>query len=91
MPDFHALAVDEVRHVGDCVAVVLATSKEPQRTHSRAWSSTTSRCRLLSTWTLLWSRAHRWSMPPPGPTVATPLKLPCGDYAAAKAKQPRSW
>ncbi len=27
MPDFHVLAVDEVRHVGDCVAVVLATDK----------------------------------------------------------------
>ncbi|HTY71488.1 MAG TPA: xanthine dehydrogenase family protein molybdopterin-binding subunit [Actinomycetes bacterium] len=27
MPDFPALATDEVRHVGDCVAVVLATSR----------------------------------------------------------------
>ncbi len=27
MPDFPSLAIDEVRHVGDCVAVVLATSR----------------------------------------------------------------
>ena len=27
MPDFPALAVGEVRHVGDCVAVVLATDR----------------------------------------------------------------
>jgi aerobic carbon-monoxide dehydrogenase large subunit len=27
MPDFPALAIDEVRHVGDCVAVVLATDR----------------------------------------------------------------
>ncbi len=28
MPDFPALAVDKARHVGDCVAVVLATDKQ---------------------------------------------------------------
>jgi carbon-monoxide dehydrogenase large subunit len=85
MPDFDVLAVSEVRHVGDCVAVVLATDKASAEDalegvvveYEALPAVVDMEAALADGAPLVHSAA--------GTNKCYTATLPCGDYAAAKA------
>ena len=86
MPDFPALAVGEVRHVGDCVAVVLATDRYLAADAVEAIEVDYEPLpAVVDMEAALAEGSPTWCTRRPARTTATPSTTPCGDYEKAVA------